>query len=165
MKTAATNPPTSPTMPPPNAITSEPRSPPACTICLSRPLHAAQRLVLFAGRQKQRHRLFAERLQKCAAPQRPDLRRSDHKDPPRAPVGMRQAAGRALDARRQRLKQPAARENVVLCRWCLYSNGLHSLHDRRPCGLGRLLRSAAKHTRSTDRAEGGLSARPCRAAA
>ena len=89
MKIAATNPPTSPTMPPPKAISSEPRSPPAGHHLAQQLLHAGHGLVLFAGGQKQRQSAARQRKRESLAPERPDLRRGEHKDPPRQPAGQR----------------------------------------------------------------------------
>ncbi len=64
MNIAATNPPTSPTMPPPKAISSDPRSPPARTISRVSRSTLLTVLCCFARRKKQRHRRLCKRPQK-----------------------------------------------------------------------------------------------------
>ena len=61
------------------------------------------------------------------APQGPDGRRSENEDSPRASPRMREPANGLVDARRQRLQQPAARNDLVLCRGCFDTYGLHLL--------------------------------------
>src|ERR1035437_3183166 len=113
MKIDATTPLTSPTIPPPKAISRLPRSPPACAICRSKPSTLLSVLCFSPGSRNIAIGAWAKEPRKACPPQPPEGRGGQQKTPPR------QFAHDPLNPRRKRLNQPAARHHVILRRRCL----------------------------------------------